>query len=135
MLSGTVRRFVANLWLFSQEIDCSPITSDSDIIELGNVCRHNRPISARSLSPVEFAHFGDDLGEPVRESIEATTRSVVGQSTAEHLQHMLSGEQGIDHAVEAGSKAGERQLRLRDKTARVRTRAKNQALRGHNIAS
>jgi hypothetical protein len=34
---------------------------------------------------------------------------------------MLSSEQGIDHAVEAGSKAGERQLRLRDKMARVRT--------------
>jgi hypothetical protein len=103
MLSGTVRRFVANLWLFSQEIDCSPITGDSDIIELGNVCRHNRPISARSYRLWSLHTSVTILVSRLESRFEATARSVVGQSTAEHLQHMLSSEQGIDHAVEAGS--------------------------------
>ena len=34
-------------------------------------CPHNRPISAHSPGSVEFARFGDDLGEAVGESVEA----------------------------------------------------------------
>ena len=49
----------------------------------------------------------EDLGEAVGEPVEASARSAVWHGTAEHLQHMLSGEQGIDDAVEAGTKAGD----------------------------
>jgi len=49
-----------------------------------------------------------------------TSRSSVRQRPAEHLEHVLSREQRIDHAIEASS-GSERCLRLRSKMPGFRT--------------
>ena len=51
--------------------------------------------------------FGDDFGKAVGEPGERRAWGTVGQGATEHFEHMLSGEQGVDDAVEAGSKRGE----------------------------
>ena len=45
-------------------------------------------------------------------------RRSVWQRTTEHLEHMLSSEQGIDYPAESGSQRGEECLRLRSKMPR-----------------
>jgi len=45
-------------------------------------------------------------------------RRSVWQRTTEHLEHMLSREQGIDYPAESGSQRGEECLRLRSKMPR-----------------
>jgi len=66
---------------------------------------HNRPIRPFSGCD-EFASFGKDFGESVGEAGEATAGRPFRQTAAEHFQHMLGREQGIDHATEASSKGG-----------------------------
>ena len=64
--------------------------------------RHNRPMSAHFHSGgLEFAYFGEDLCEPVGESIKALALVVVWERSAEHLQRVLGSLEGIDEAVEA----------------------------------
>ena len=50
----------------------------------------------------EGAKFCNELGEPVGEPVEATAGYAVRQRTTEHFQHMLSREQGINDAIDAG---------------------------------
>ena len=51
----------------------------------------------------EFASLGEDFGEPVRKSIEAASRRAIWQGPTEHLDGMLSEEQRVDDAVQAGA--------------------------------
>ena len=68
---------------------------------------HNRPISAHSQGSVEFARFGDDLGEARLESRsrQSAWKRRSATPATEHFYDKLSREQGIDHAGEAGSGA------------------------------
>src|ERR1035437_3760170 len=49
---------------------------------LANLC----PLSGRA----EFAGFGEDLDQPIRESIEAASRRAVRQGSAEHFGACLA---------------------------------------------
>jgi hypothetical protein len=69
----------------------------------------------------ELARFAQDFGKAVGEAVEATARRSICQRTAEHLEHMLSSEQRIDHPAESSSQGGERCLRLRSEMPRFGT--------------
>ena len=45
----------------------------------------------------KVARFANDFGKAVGEAVEAMARRFVWQRTTEHLKHMLSREQRIDH--------------------------------------
>ena len=51
---------------------------------------------------MEFAGFGCDLSEPVREPVQEAARWSCGKGAAEHFQNMLSDMEGIEHAGEVG---------------------------------
>ena len=52
----------------------------------------------------EFANLGEDFDKPIGKSIEATTsRRAIRQGPTEHLDGMLSEEQRVDDAVQAGA--------------------------------
>jgi hypothetical protein len=53
---------------------------------------------------VEFAYSGDDLSESVGESVKSIALVVVREGAAKHLQRVLGSLEGIDEAVEAGTK-------------------------------
>ena len=60
----------------------------------------NRPIAAHFHSVVlEFACFGEDLGESVCEPVEARAGAAVRERTTEYQHEMLSDEQGVDEAI------------------------------------
>ena len=48
--------------------------------------------------------FGADFGETIREAAKAGSGSAAQQCPAEHLENVLRTQEGIDDAVEAGSK-------------------------------
>ena len=52
----------------------------------------------------EFTHLGEDLCEPVSEPVKAIALVAVWERAAEDLQRMLGSLEGIDKAVEAGTK-------------------------------
>jgi hypothetical protein len=58
-----------------------------------NLC----PLSGR----VEFAHFGENLGESIGKAVEAVSRRSLGQGSAEHFDCMLGKEQGVNNAIYA----------------------------------
>ena len=60
--------------------------------------------------------FGADFGETIRETAEAGSASAARQCPAEHLQNVLCTQEGIDYAVEAGSKTRRWRLRLGTRT-------------------
>ena len=66
----------------------------------------------------KLARFAEGFSKAVGEAVEATARSAVWQRTTEHLQHMLSREQRIDHPAESSSQGGEGCLRQRSKMPR-----------------
>ena len=47
----------------------------------------------------EFARFADNLGEPVGEAVEASAGWAMWQHAAEHLEHMLSCQHGINYSL------------------------------------
>ena len=52
----------------------------------------------------EFAHLSEDLCEPVSETVKAIALVAGWQRAAEDLQRMLGSLEGLDEAVEAGTK-------------------------------
>jgi len=70
-----------------------------------NLC----PLSGR----VEFAGFGKNFGESVRELVETVLWSAVRQRATEHLDGMLSEQQRIDYTVQTAARRGVRGFRLR----------------------
>jgi len=48
--------------------------------------------------------FGADFGETIGEAAKAGSGSAARQCPAEHLQNVLRTQEGVDDAVEAGSK-------------------------------
>jgi hypothetical protein len=62
----------------------------------------NRPIGAHFHSGGgEFSYFGEELDESFGEPEKPIAITTVGQGSAEHLHGMLSGEHGVDEAVES----------------------------------
>ena len=51
----------------------------------------------------EFANLREDFGKAIRKSIEAASRRVIREGSTEHLDGMLSEEQRVDDAVQAGA--------------------------------
>ena len=63
---------------------------------------HNRPIASHFHSGgLEFSYLGQDLDEADGESEETIARITVRERTAEHLHDVLSGDQGVDEAIDA----------------------------------
>src|SRR5580692_9096055 len=62
--------------------------------------REGLPTLAANLCPLsggaEFARFADNLGEPVGQAVEASAGVAMWEHAAEHFEHMLSRQQGID---------------------------------------
>jgi hypothetical protein len=52
----------------------------------------------------KFFRFGADFGETIREAAKAGSGSAAQQCPPEHLENVLRTQEGIDDAVEAGSK-------------------------------
>src|SRR5260370_37900311 len=52
---------------------------------------------------VEFASYREDLGKPGGETVQAAARSAIGQVTSVHLRYVLSGQQRVNHGVQAGA--------------------------------
>ena len=52
-------------------------------------------------SGVEFASLGEDFGQSVGESIKAAPGRAVGQGTPEHLDGVLSEQEGIGNTIQA----------------------------------
>jgi hypothetical protein len=77
-----------------------------------NLC----PLSERA----EFAGFREYLGQPIRKAVEAVFRRSVGQGPAEHLDRVLSKEQRVNNAIQAGTERNPRRVRLRDQMSRLR---------------
>ena len=53
-----------------------------------------------------MARLDKDFGEAIGEAGKRSAGSAKGQGTTEHFEHMVSEEQGVDDAVEAGAKRG-----------------------------
>jgi hypothetical protein len=53
---------------------------------------------------LKLFRFGADFGETIREAAKAGSGSAARQCPPEHLQGMLRIQEGIDDAVDAGSK-------------------------------
>src|SRR5258708_8189066 len=64
---------------------------------------------------VELACFREDFGESIGELVETMLRSAVRKRTTEHLDGMLSEQQGIDDTVQTAARRGVRSFRLRRK--------------------
>lgn len=60
--------------------------------------------SARFQGCLSFFRFGADFGETIREAAKAGSGSAAQQCPPEHLENVLRTQEGIDDAVEAGSK-------------------------------
>lgn len=64
--------------------------------------RHNQPIASHFYSGgLEPPYLGRDLDPSDRESEETIARITVWEGTAEHLYDVLSGDQGVDEAIDA----------------------------------
>src|SRR5436853_1791240 len=61
---------------------------------------------------VELACFREDFGESIGELVETLLRSAVRKRTTEHLDGMLSEQQGIDDTVQTAPRRGVRSFRL-----------------------
>src|SRR6266436_2804875 len=70
---------------------------------------------------VELACFREDFGESVGELVETMLRSAVRKRTTEHLDGMLSEQQGIDDTVQTAARRGVRSFRLRRKMPGLRS--------------
>src|SRR5579864_2207572 len=71
------------------------------------------PVNLCPLSGgAEFARFAHNLGEPVGKAVEASAGVTMRQHAAEHLEHVLSRQQGINYSLESSSNAGGRHFRL-----------------------
>ena len=68
-----------------------------------NLC----PLSGRP----EFAGFRENLGQPIGEPVEAVSRRAVRQGSAEHFDCVLSKQQRVNNAIQAG--AGRNRWRFR----------------------
>jgi hypothetical protein len=88
---------------------------------LANLC----PLSRR----VEFSGFGEDLGQPVRKSIEAASRRAIWQRPSEHLHCMLSEEQRVNDTVKAATGRDCWRFRLWGQMSRLRAGQMELALR------
>ena len=51
----------------------------------------------------EFAGFREDLGQPIGEPVEAVSRRPVRQGSTEHFDCVLSEEQRVNNAIQAGA--------------------------------
>jgi hypothetical protein len=63
-------------------------------------------------SVVEFASLGEDFGQSVGESIKAAAGRAVWQGTAEHLDGVLSEQEGIGNAIQACTRRHRWRFRL-----------------------
>ena len=52
---------------------------------------------------VEFLDLGNDLDEPVSEAIEELSSRCLSDGSAEHLENMLGGTEGIDETSQIGT--------------------------------
>src|SRR6202023_1744843 len=50
---------------------------------------------------LEFAGDCEDLGKTVGESVQTAAGRAIGQVAAGRLRYVLSGQQGVDHTVQA----------------------------------
>ena len=70
---------------------------------------------------IEFAGFGQDFGQSIRESIEAMLRRAVWQRATEHFDGMLSEQQRVDDAFQTTARRGAWGFRLRREMPRLRS--------------
>ena len=71
-------------------------------------------------SGVEFASLGEDFGQPIGKPIEAASRRAVWQGSTEHLDCVLSEEQGVDNTIQAGAGRNRWCFRLWGQMSRLR---------------
>src|SRR5713226_9404597 len=64
-------------------------------------------------SAVEFAGFGEDFGQAIGEPIEVMSGMALRQRATEHLECMLSKQQGINDAIQPGTRCDDGCFRLR----------------------
>ncbi len=69
---------------------------------------------------VEFADFGEDLGQPIGELIEAMAGWAVRQRATEHLNSVLREQERIYSTFQACARRDDRRLLLRDQVAWLR---------------
>ena len=68
----------------------------------------------------EIACFGEYFGNAVGETVQAAARSAFRQGASKHLHYVLSSEQRVDHAVQAGAGGSDVRFGLRCQVARLR---------------
>src|SRR5579864_2345493 len=91
-------------------------TSPTDFSEVRLRSVSGLPTLPVNLCPLsggaEFARFAHNLGEPVGKAVEASAGVTMRQHASEHLEHVLSRQQGINYSLESSSNAGGRHFRL-----------------------
>ena len=110
--------------------DASPKTLSQrmSLISATNVLRNHRaglspytanlcPLSTR----VELASFREDFGESIDELVETMFWGAIRQRATEHLDGMLSEQQGIHDAVETAARRETGSFRLRREVPRLRS--------------
>src|SRR5215831_8575556 len=85
-----------------------------------------KPTYPANLCPLflcaEFACYGEDLGETVGDALKTAARGAVWQGSPEHLEQVLSGQQGVHYSFQAGAGGGDLCFRLRGEMAGFRTK-------------
>ena len=71
-------------------------------------------------SGVEFTSLGEDFGQSVGDSIKAAAGRAVWQGTAEHLDGVLSEQDGIGNAIQACTRRHRWRFRLWHQMTRMR---------------
>ena len=74
----------------------------------------------RLFRRVEFAGFREDFGQPIGESVETASRRAIRQRSTEHFDCVLSKEQRVNNAIQAGARGNCGCLRLWDQMPRLR---------------
>ena len=69
----------------------------------------------------EFACYCEDLGETVGDALKTAARSAIWQGAPEHLEQVLSGQQGVHYSFQAGAGRGDLCFRLRGDMAGFRS--------------
>ena len=77
------------------------------------------PVNLCPLSGgAKFARFAHNFGKPVGEAVETSAGLAMWQHAADHLEHMLRRQQGIDYSLESRPNPGGRHFRLWNKVPR-----------------
>jgi hypothetical protein len=76
----------------------------------------------------EFAGFGENLGQPIRKSVEAVSRRALRHGATEHFDCVLSEEQRVNDTIQAGAWRKHWCFRLWGQMPRLRARQAELAL-------